>query len=172
VIVPARGIKAFCGNNKGKKMAVYMGDGYTKLSTGKSKLVVKNVDCMFPRTIDLVERARGGSIITTRKEDFETVIQQAATMSTRELQSVVVEFSEKGMSFSIFNPEVGDYEQKNIAAKCEIGENIEAAFNTRFIGEILSVTKSEYVVMRVKNQESPLYFFADNVEAFIMPMRI
>lgn len=174
VILPKKGVyemKKITDEEGGTLLFGFM-DNSAVIKRGDSYMVMRLVDGEFP-DYNRVIPTSNTQVVIVNKEDFSHSVRRMAILSSEKFKGIMLEISSGGIRISSSNPELGDaMEELDVAYS---GEPISVRFNARYLLDVLSVSDTERVEMKFKDELSPSIIVPENSESFlavIMPMRL
>lgn len=175
VILPKKGIFEL------KKITEEEGSGTLLFGFMDNSAVIKRGDtCMVMRLVDgdfpdynRVIPTSNDKIITINKELFTHAVRRMAILSSEKFKGIMLEISPSNLKISSSNPELGDAKEE-VDIKYD-GEPIGVRFNARYLLDVLSVTETDSIDVKFKDELSPSILTPNNGNSFlsvIMPMRL
>ncbi|MDD2897931.1 MAG: DNA polymerase III subunit beta [Desulfuromonadaceae bacterium] len=174
VILPKKGVyemKKVTDEEGGNLLFGFM-DNSAVLKQGDSYMVMRLVDGEFP-DYNRVIPTSNTQIVTVNRDDFSHSVRRMAILSSEKFKGIMLEITTGGIKISSSNPELGDaMEELDVTYS---GEPISVRFNARYLLDVLSVTETERIEMKFKDELSPSIIVPENSNTFIaviMPMRL
>jgi DNA polymerase-3 subunit beta len=174
VILPKKGVfemKKITEEEGGTLLFGFM-DNSAVIKRGDSYMIMRLVDGEFPDYNRVIPVANE-RIVTVNKENFSHSVRRMAILSSEKFKGIMLEITSGGIRISSSNPELGDaMEELDVSYE---GEPISVRFNARYLLDVLSVTETERVHMKFKDELSPSIIVPENSDSFlavIMPMRL
>lgn len=174
VILPKKGVyemKKITDEEGGTLLFGFM-DNNAVIKRGDSYMVMRLVDGEFP-DYNRVIPTTNTRVVTVGKEEFSHSVRRMAILSSEKFKGIMLEISSGGIRISSSNPELGDaMEEIDVEYT---GEPISVRFNARYLLDVLSVSETERVEMKFKDELSPSIIVPENSDSFlavIMPMRL
>ena len=132
----------------------------------------KLIDGTFPDYKQVVPRNVLHEV-KINKLDFDNNIREVAVMAAEPSKQVKFTFSQNNISIYSNTPDLGEA-QNNLKIEYS-GEDIEVAFNSRYILEVLKVIESEEIIFGITSNTSPTIIKSTDESEFlsiIMPMKV
>lgn len=147
-------------------------DKRVHFKAGNTSLFSKTIDGNFPDYNQVIPKKVEYEILLN-KENLESSMRQVAVMAAEPTRQVRFKFNQDNLYLHSSTPDVGEAED-NLAIDYK-GEEIETAFNSRYIMEVLKVIESENVVLGISSSASPASIQRPGDKDFVaivMPMKI
>ncbi len=132
----------------------------------------KLIDGTFPDYQQVVPK-KVAHELKINKLDFENAIREVAVMAAEPSKQVKFSFTENNIGIYANTPDLGEA-QNNIEVKYS-GEELEIAFNSRYLLEVLKIIETEEIIFGVTSSTAPTVIRRpEDVEfiAIIMPMKV
>jgi DNA polymerase-3 subunit beta len=107
------------------------------------------------------------------KESFAANIRRAAVISEERMRSIILSVRQNEMQLSATSYDLGSFE--SVLPVNYTGEEVKAAFNYKFLLDVLKVIESKEVRMKLKEPDAPVVFEGvDEKNAFylVMPIKL
>ncbi|MCP4039546.1 MAG: DNA polymerase III subunit beta [bacterium] len=139
---------------------------------GRVTLVMRLIEGEFPNYSQVLPTSIERSIVLCA-DDLSRALRRAALLSSERSKAVKLEFSDKCLTISSSNPDLGDaHEELDIDFA---GEPFAIGFNARYLLDALSSLRSKEVRFGLQNELAPAQFVPTDDEdtlAVVMPMRV
>ena len=171
-MVPKNGLKEvskFLSGNGDVQIGVK--DNNLAIKKDKEVFIIRLLEGDFPKYEDIVKK-KGGTISLNRKQ-FLMMLKRMSILSSEDYKGAAFNFSDKRLTITTTNPDIGESkEEMSIEFN---GEPIAAAFNPKFIIEILNAIEDDIVNINIIDGKSICLIEGEKDKSFlsvIMPMRI
>ncbi|MEK7622999.1 MAG: DNA polymerase III subunit beta [Patescibacteria group bacterium] len=177
MVIPAKALSEMAkaaGQENGEEVGLVAAEAEKQLimSIGGVEVVTRLLEGEFPDFDKIVPTVKGTSVIM-ETEELKQAVRAAAVFAKDSANIVKFKIGKKEISISANAPQVGENEVK---MEGEIdGEEVEIAFNSRYLMEMLGVIKEEKIRMEATGPLSPGVFKAAKGEDWlqiIMPVRV
>lgn len=175
-IVPKKGVtemKSLLSFSPEGKMKIACEDGKIFASMGDITLSVTLIDASFPNYSQVIPKITGEGV-TVDCGEFRDALRRVSILSDQETNSVLMEISGSELKLASDSPSQGDASE-SMAVKYK-GPDLKAAFNARYILDILRVMEDESLRMEIRDSLSPTLFVGLDKDcdflSVVMPMRI
>ncbi|HOR01987.1 MAG TPA: DNA polymerase III subunit beta [Candidatus Woesebacteria bacterium] len=136
------------------------------------ELVSRLIEGEFPDYKKLIPESYQTKVFINRDEFFQSV--KLASVFARESANVVkMNIKNNSVELTANAPQVGQ-NRIEIETKTE-GENLEVAFNYKFLSDFLNVCKSQEILIKLNENLTPVFFHDQSDPSFthiIMPVRL
>jgi DNA polymerase-3 subunit beta len=142
------------------------------LKTGEVEIVTRILEGDFP-DFDKIVPASSKTRLELDKEALQSAVRAAAVFAKDSANIVKFKIDDKGLTISANAPQVGENEV-GLSGK-KTGDNIEVAFNSRYLMEMLAVIDQEKIILEASGPLSPGVFKLPDDPGFlhiIMPVRV
>ena len=171
-IVPKKGLKEvskFLSGNGDVQIGVK--DNNLAIKKDKEVFIIRLLEGDFPEYEDIVKKK--GSRISLNKKKFFMTLKRMSILSSENYKGAAFNFSDKRLAITTINPDIGESKEEiSIEFK---GDPITAAFNPKFIIEILNAIEEDIVNINIIDGKSPCLIYGEKDKSFlsvIMPMSI
>jgi len=173
VIIPKNGVvEVLKILEEGETVQIGIKDNNFVVKKDFEGIVIRLIEGEFP-DYNLVIPKKNKNKVTVDKESLLNMLRRMSILSSSKYRSVRCTIGNEQMETVTTNPEIGE-SRETIPIKYK-GEVIEMAFNPRYVIEATSAMKSEEVVMRLNDGETPCLIQGKKDPGFlsvVMPMRI
>lgn len=173
VIIPRNGmIELVKALEEGQNVEIGIKDNNFVLKKETEALIIRLIDGEFP-DYNLVIPKTVKYDMKINREGFLRMLKRMSILSSSKYRSVRCEIRKDQMETITTNPEIG--ESREVVSVEYRGEDIDIAFNPRYVIEALSSMRSEVVQLSLNDGETPCVIKGDEDPEFLgvlMPMRI
>jgi len=173
-IVPRKAvaeIKKICDESEGQ-VTLSLGRRQVCLDSGEQSLTSKVIDAQFPVYQDVIPANNSLETIVDRA-GLDQTLRRSMIVSNEFTHDVRLQFANNGIHISAHNTE---QEQAEEFVEAEYsGREVSIGFNGRYLRDVLGAVQSDRVVIRFKDELSPVLMLEEGNEAaqyVVMPMRI
>ncbi len=173
VIIPRNGmteiIKAL---EEGENIEIGVKDNNFVLKKSTEALIIRLIDGEFP-DYNLVIPKSTKHVMKINKDAFLKMLKRMSILSSSKYRSVRCELRKNRLETITSNPEIG--ESREVMSVEYNGEDIDIAFNPRYVIDALNSMRSEDVRLNLNDGETPCIVDGDEDPGFLgvlMPMRI
>lgn len=174
ILVPRKGVqelKRLLAEGTGE-LLVASDEKSIRFQRGTVSLLVRLIEGEFPAYEQVVPKG-SDKIVSVGREVLAGALRRASILSSIEGRGVKLGFSPALLEIQCSNPDLGETrEEVSIDYK---GGKFEAAFNPRYLLDVLAVLEDEKVVLELKDDVSPCVIRSEFDKGFlslIMPMRL
>lgn len=171
-IVPKKGLKEvskFLSGNGDVQIGVK--NNNLAIKKDKEVFIIRLLEGDFPNCEDILKLK--GDTISLNKKQFLMMLKRMSILSSEDYKGATFNFSDKRLAIITINPDIGESkEEMSIEFK---GDLITAAFNPKFIIEILNAIEEDIVNINIIDYKSPCLIYGEKGKNFfsvIMPMSI
>lgn len=147
-------------------------DNSAVVKKGDSTLAMRLVDGEFPDYTRVIPAAND-KLVKTAREELIHAVRRMAILSSEKFKGIMLEIDNKKIKISSSNPELGDaMEELDLTYS---GEPFSVRFNARYLLDVLTVSESDQVEMKFRDELSPSIITPEKENDFlavIMPMRL
>ncbi len=152
------------------EITIKIGQRQIAFELGRVKIVTSQIDGTYPE-YDLVIPKQFNHIIKTNQEALQDAVRRAAIISEEKTHAIMFKFQPERALLSAVSYDVGSYE--GMLPITYDGEEIEVAFNHKFLQEIIRAVDEEEVLIKIKSNEEPIIINgADKTDYFFLVMPI
>jgi DNA polymerase-3 subunit beta len=174
-LIPAKSlieVTKLAKNNKKIKIGLSTDEHQVIFVLDDIELVSRLIEGDFPDYQKLIPENYSTKVFINKDELFQSV--KLASVFARESANIVkINIKNNNLELTANAPQVGQNLIK-LESKTE-GENLEVAFNYKFLIDILSVYKSNEILIELNENLSPVFFHDQSDSSFthiIMPVRL
>lgn len=175
ILVPARSlieVTKLAKNNQKIKIGVTNDNHQITFVLDDIELSSRLIEGEFPNYEKLIPESYSTKVYLNRDELLQSV--KIASVFAKESANVVkVNIKNNNLELSANAPQIGQ-NKVNLETKTE-GENLEIAFNYKFLTDFLSVCKSTEILIELNESLTPVFFYDQSDPTFthiIMPVRL
>ncbi len=173
VIIPKNGVvEVLKILEEGKTVQIGIKDKNFVVKKKYEGIVIRIIEGEFP-DYNLVIPKRNKNKVTIDKNLLLNMLKRMSILSSSKYRSVRCKIEKEQIETITTNPELGE-SRETIPVKYK-GEVIEIAFNPRYVIEAISAMKSEEVIMKLNDGQTPCIIKGEKDPGFlsvVMPMRI
>jgi len=176
VILPPKALSQVLRMSEDPEQLIEMeiGAAQARFSTASITLLTKLIDGPYPNYENVVPKDFS-RVMKCNREHLMSVLRRVSTMANSKTRLVVFSFSDRTLSLSAKNPDLGGDSEESMPIEFT-GDAVEVGVNATYLLEELRLTNSEEVRMKFNNplgaivvepvMDKPNYFF------IVMPLRI
>ncbi|MCG6910439.1 MAG: DNA polymerase III subunit beta [Deltaproteobacteria bacterium] len=135
-------------------------------------IIIRLLEGEFPEYTDIVKKDDAYNIIVDRHQ-ITMLLKRMSILSSENYKGAIFNFNQDRLLVSATNPEIGESKED---MEIEFSrERISAAFNPKYIIEILNAIESEKIILNIHTEDKPCIIKGvddDSYLSVIMPMRI
>ena len=149
---------------------IHLGERQISVDLGKVKIVTSMIEGKYPE-FELVIPKQFAYNIKANKPPLADAVRRAAIISEEKTHAIMFKFQTDRALLSAVSFDVGSYEGM-IPVEYK-GEDLEVAFNHKFLQEIIRSVDSDNVIIKVKTSEEPIIINGDDEPDYfflIMPI--
>jgi DNA polymerase-3 subunit beta len=173
VIVPRNGLVEMTKSlEEGEGIQIGIKDNNLVLKKRSEALIIRLIDGEFPDYKLVIPKANK-YVMEINKEAFLKMLKRMSILSSSKYRSVRCEIRKDQLETITTNPEIG--ESREVMSVGYKGEDIDIAFNPRYVIDALNTMRSEKVRLSLNDGETPCIVEGDDDPGFLgvlMPMRI
>ena len=173
VIIPRNGIIEIAkALDDAEGVEIGVKDNNFVLKKKSEALIIRIIDGEFP-DYNLVIPKKVKHVMKINKDAFLRMLKRMSILSSSKYRSVRCEIRKDQVETITTNPEIG--ESREVMSVEYGGDNIDIAFNPRYIIDALNSMRSEEVRLSLNDGETPCIIEGDDDPGFLgvlMPMRI
>ncbi|MEI6156892.1 MAG: DNA polymerase III subunit beta [Atribacterota bacterium] len=170
-ILPARVAVEIMRSITAEKVLIYPGNGEILVEMGSFSLYSRLIEGEFP-DYQQVMPSEFLTKVTVKREQFISVLERMSLVAPPDMGLIQIHFEREFMTVVCESPEVGiAREETEVFVD---GQNIDIAFNVRFLLDCLRVAPWEDVTLGINGEVSPVKVFGktDEFQSIIMPIKI
>lgn len=175
-IVPARTmqevLRIASSEEKLEKIAISATENQVSFNIGATLVVSRLIEGSFPNYKQIIPTSSNSKAIVDLKE-FSSAVKMAALFARQGANNIKIKFIDSKLVITSVADQVGD-NISTVGAEID-GEEIEIAFNARYITDILQVISDKKVIFEVSDKSSPGVIKTDKSKDYlyiIMPLRV
>ena len=174
-IIPAKSlieVTKLSKNNQKIKIGLTLDEHQVVFLMDDVELISRLIDGDFPDYKRLIPESYSTKVFVNRDELLQSV--KIASVFARESANVIkINIKNNHLELSANAPQVGQ-NQTQLETKTE-GENLDVAFNYKFLTDFLTVCKSQEILIELNESLTPVFFHDQSDPSFthiIMPVRL
>jgi len=155
-----------------EKVKIYPGENQVEFSIDKTSVVSRLIEGAFPDYQQIIPKTTQTKFKTNAAE-FANAIKMASLFARESANNIKLKIEKNKVEVLAVSPQVGD-NVSDVTGEI-VGEEIEIAFNAKFIMDVLSVIMSEKINLELSGPLAPAMLRAEkdlNYLYVIMPLRI
>lgn len=175
-IVPARTmhevLRIASSVEKLENIAIFATENQVSFSIGDTLVVSRLIEGSFPNYKQIIPTAFASRAELELKE-FSSAVKMAALFARQGANNIKIKFIDSKLVITSVADQVGD-NISTVPAAIE-GEEVEIAFNAKYITDILQVLADKKVIFEVSDKSSPGVIKTDKSKGYlyiIMPLRV
>ncbi len=174
VIVPTKTVqrlRAIAGGHEGE-VRVDVSDTKIRVTAGPTVLTSKLIDGTFPDYARVIPQ-NNTRLLTADRPSLAAALDRVSTLSSDKGRAVVLEVENGALRLAVNNADAGSAEESLDVTYA--AEPLRIGFNSRYLADILDVTASDQVALRLGDAGAPALVtnpLDDSVELVLMPMRV
>ena len=173
VIIPRNGLAEIVrALEEGEGVEIGIKENNFVLKKQSEALIIRLIDGEFPDYKLVIPKANK-HVMKVNKDGFLKMLKRMSILSSSKYRSVRCELRKDTLETITSNPEIG--ESKEVMSVDYKGEDIDIAFNPRYVIDALNAMRSEEVRLSLNDGETPCIVEGDDDPGFLgvlMPMRI
>lgn len=138
----------------------------------REALIIRLIEGEFPDYELIIPKKNKGEL-RVEKKSFLMMLKRMTILSSDKYRSIRCKINKEQMETITINPEIG--ESREVVSVVYDGEDIEMAFNPRYLMDAISAMESEEVIFKIEDDENPCVLQGESDPGFlavVMPMRI
>jgi DNA polymerase-3 subunit beta len=174
-LIPAKSlieVTKLAKNNKKIKIGLTLDEHQVVFVLDDVELVSRLIEGDYPDYQKIVPDSYNTKVFINRDEFFQSV--KIASVFAKESANVIrINIKQNNLELSANAPQIGQ-NKANVDARVE-GENIDIAFNYKFLIDFLNVCKSPEIIIELNENLTPGFFHDQSDPSFthiIMPVRL
>jgi DNA polymerase-3 subunit beta len=138
----------------------------------REALIIRLIEGEFPDYELIIPKKKRGEVRVER-DSFLMMLKRMTILSSDKYRSIHCKINKEQMETITINPEIG--ESREVVPIVYDGQDIEMAFNPRYFIDAISTMKSEEVIIKINDEDTPCVLEGNSDPGFlgvVMPMRI